>query len=322
MMAGRRRFLRWAAAGAALGARVGGRVEAGGGPTPREDGDAMPIVDTHVHLWDLGRFRLPWLEPGSPLDRDYLPDDYLRAAEGLDVVRAVYMEVDVEPSQHAAEAEYVVDLCRRRVGPLVGAVIGGRPSADDFRAYLDRFRDAPEVKGGRQVLHGAGTPPGTCLTPEFIRGVQLLGERGLSFDLCLRPGELGDAARLVEACPGTSFILDHCGNPDVRSADLSGWRADVARLAERENVVCKVSGIVATAAPGWAAEELAPVVEHVLASFGPERVVFGGDWPVCTRGATLRQWVEALRSIVAERGEAECRKLLHDNAVRVYRLPT
>ncbi|WP_233579099.1 amidohydrolase family protein [Tautonia sociabilis] len=312
-MADRREFLGWAAALAALGGRTSGSGT-------QEGVGAVPIVDTHVHLWDLSRFRLPWLEGGGPLARDYLPGDYDEAAEGLGIVRAVYMEVDVDPAQHVQEAEYVIDLCRRRVGPLVGAVIGGRPASEGFGAYLDRFRDHPEVKGVRQVLHGEGTPPGTCLAPEFVRGIRMLGERGLSFDLCMRPGELRDASRLVDFCPETAIILDHCGNPSVQSADLTAWRDDLARLADRGNVACKVSGIVASAAPGWTAEDLAPIVTHVLDRFGPDRVVFGGDWPVCTKAATLRQWVEALRQVVSERSEAERRALFLDNARRIYRL--
>jgi L-fuconolactonase len=324
-MTDRRRFLGSAAALAACGTRIGGLT----GPAspdgalagPDEGEGPIPIVDTHVHLWDLGRFRLPWLEGGGPLARDYLPDDFILAAEGLEIARAVYMEVDVDPTQHEAEADHVVDLCRRGVGPLVAAVVGGRPASEGFEAYLDRFRDAPEVKGVRQVLHGGGTPPGTCLAPEFVRGIRLLGDRGLSFDLCMRPGELRDAARLVDECPGTSFILDHCGNPSVREADLSSWRDDLSRLAERENLCCKVSGIVASAAPGpWSPEDLAPVINHVLDRFGPDRVVFGGDWPVCTLAASLRDWVEALKVVVRDRGASDRKKLFHDNALRTYRL--
>jgi L-fuconolactonase len=283
--------------------------------------ESPPIVDTHVHLWDLDRFRLAWLEPGEPLARNFLVDDYLKAAEGLGVTDTVYMEVDVEPAHHVAEAEFILDLCRRHVGRLAGAVIGGRPASDGFRAYLDRFRDTVPIKGLRQVLHGAATPPGYCLDPAFIRGIRLLGERGLSFDLCMRAGELRDATRLVDACPATRFILDHCGNPDVQARDRTAWRDDVNRLAGRANVVCKVSGIVASAAQSsWTADDLAPIVRHVLAAFGPDRVVFGGDWPVCTRTATLRQWVEALRQIVWDRNPIDNRKLFHDNALKVYRL--
>ena len=137
----------------------------------------------------------------------------------------------------------------------------------------------------------------------------------------MRPDELGDAAKLIDACPDTAFILDHCGNASVRAKDLSGWKADIGRIAERKNVVCKVSGIVASAAPDpWTADDLAPIVNHVLDRFGPDRVVFGGDWPVCTLAATYRQWVEALRRIVAGRPVADQKKLFHDNAIRVYRL--
>jgi len=280
-----------------------------------------PIVDTHQHLWDLNRFRLPWLKDGTTLARSYLPEDYLKATEGLGVVQSVYMEVDVDPAQHHAEADYVIDLCRRKVGPMTGAVIGGRPSSDGFLKDLARYKNESAVKGMRQVLHGESTPPGYCLDPKFVRGIRQLGEHGLSFDLCMRPGELRDAAQLVDACPGTSFILDHCGNANVRAKDLTAWRADIARLAERKNLVCKVSGIVASTAPDpWTADDLAPIVNHVLSSFGPDRVVFGGDWPVCTLGAPLRQWVEALRSIVHDRSESEQQRLFSTNALRVYRL--
>ncbi|HEU4752378.1 MAG TPA: amidohydrolase family protein, partial [Armatimonadota bacterium] len=143
----------------------------------------------------------------------------------------------------------------------------------------------------------------------------------LSFDLCLRPGELSDGAALMDLCPETRFILDHCGNADVQAADRSRWEQDLAGIARRENVVCKVSGIVASARPGaWSAADLQPIVARVLAEFGPERVMFGGDWPVCTLAASYRQWVEALRWIVRERSPAEQRKLFYDNAARFYGL--
>jgi L-fuconolactonase len=309
----RRRFLRQTAALT---------VAAGLPAASRSDEPArMPIVDTHQHLWDLSRFRLPWLKGAPKLDRSFLMEDYRRATEGLDVVASVYMEVDVEPSQQAAEADYVLDLIRRGDSPMVGAVISGRPEADGFGAYLARYKSQAAIKGLRRVLHAADTPRGHCLDKRFVAGIRLLGRMGWSFDLCMRPAELGDAVKLVDACPDTAFILDHCGNANVRAKDHSGWRADIGRLAERKNVVCKVSGIVASAAPGpWTAEDLAPIVDHVLDRFGPDRVVFGGDWPVCTLAATYRQWVEALRQIVASRPLAERKKLFHDNAVRVYRL--
>lgn len=280
-----------------------------------------PIIDTHQHLWDLGKFRLAWLKGSGTLNRNYLTSDYQKATEGLNVVKTIYMEVDVDPAQQVAEAEYVIDICRRGDTPMVAAVISGRPASDGFKAYIARFKDSPYIKGIRQVLQTGETPPSYYLDPRYIKGIRLLGENGLTFDLCGSPTELRDAAKLVDACPGTSFILDHCGNADVKSKDRTAWKADMAEIAKRATVVCKVSGIVASAAgTNWKPEDLAPIVNHVLDVFGPDRVMFGGDWPVCTLGATFREWVDALKSIVKERSEAQQQKLFHDNAMRVYRL--
>lgn len=279
------------------------------------------IVDTHQHLWDLSKFRLPWLDEAPKLNKGHVMEDYFQATAGLNVVKTVYMEVDVDPSQQLAEAEYVIDLCQRSDNPMAAAVISGRPASPEFKDYITQFKDSPHIKGVRQVLHGEATPPGHCLTPEFLRGMRLLGELGMSFDLCIRSAELSDAAKLLDACPNTRFILDHCGNANVQAPDLSQWRSDIAELASRDNVVCKVSGIVASAKPeAWRPEDLEPIVKHVISEFGWDRVMFGGDWPVCTLTASFKQWVEALRWIVRDAAPAEQGKLFHDNAVRFYGL--
>jgi len=301
--------------------RTAALTAAAGLPAPSRADEPVPIVDTHQHLWDVSRFELRWLKGVAKLNRSFLMKDFQQATEGLNVVRSVYIEVDVEPSQQVAEADYALDLIRRGGTPLVGAVIARRPASEGFAAYLARYKNQPAIKGLRRVLHTADTPPGSCLDTRFVEDIRLLGKIGLSFDLCMRPAELGDAAKLIDACPDTSFILDHCGNASVRTKNLAAWKADIGRIAERKNVVCKVSGIVASAAPGtWTADILAPIVNHVMDQFGPDRVIFGGDWPVCTLAATYRQWVEALREIVADRPHADQKKLFHDNAIRVYRL--
>ena len=282
----------------------------------------IPIIDTHVHLWDLDRFRLRWIEAGEyrEIARNYSLEDYREETRGHDVVKAVYMEVDVEPSQQAAEAEYIIELCRAK-DPLAAAVISGRPATDGFKAYLTRFRDSPYIKGVREVLAEPRTPRGYCLDPAFLRGVRLLGELGLCFDIALRRDELADAAKLAAACPDTRFVLDHCGNPDLRAGDLASWKRDLASVARRENVVCKISGFVTTAEKGaWTSEDLAPVINHAYEVFGPGRVMFGSDWPVCNLTATYGQWVDALAEVVRDRGEREQQLLFRDNAARFYGL--
>ena len=317
----RRRFLRQVGAAAAAA-----WIQAAGGAEEKAM-PAIPIVDTHEHLWDLEKVRLPWLQSAEEVLRhSYVTKDYVEATAGLNVVKAVYMEVDVAADCKLAEAKYVLEICQRGDTPMVAAVIGGYPAAEDFRQYITQFKGSRYIKGVRQIVGEAGM----FADAGFRRGIGLLGEVGMSFDLCHSPQMLLDAARFVDACPGTRFILDHCGNADVKWFMAEGkdqadarqrWRRDIGELARRKNVVCKISGIVASAPKGrWTADDLAPIVNHCIEVFGPDRVMFAGDWPVCTRVATFREWVGALKQIVGNRLALEQRKLFHDNAVGVYGL--
>ena len=294
----------------------------------------LPIIDTHQHLWDLARQTLPWLaDAPEVLRRNYRTEEYREATRDLNVRRAVYMEVDVAENQKVAEMELVVGLARQQNPITVAAVVGGLPASEGFAAYVKQIvQHRRYVKGVRQVVHNPASPAGFCVRPEFIRGVRLLGENNLTFDICIRPTEIRDGIRLTEACPDTKFILDHLGNADPKawrknnpaneqpSHRADDWRRDIEAISRRPNVICKISGIVARAWRGWTADDLAPAVNHCLDSFGPDRVVFGGDWPVCLLGASYRQWVEALRLIVARRPIADQRKLWSENAARFYRL--
>lgn len=300
----------------------------------------LPIVDTHQHLWDLSKLRLSWLKGSPQLNRSHVMKDYLEASAGLNIVKAVYMEVAVDPDCLVDEAEYVLDLCRRGGTPTVAAVIGGLPGDDSFRTYLMRYKDNPYIKGVRKIPRTSKAGEELFGGTRFVEDIRLLGELGMSFDLCGAPSRLLDAARLVDACPDTRFILDHCGNADPKWFEAPGkdepaevlaarrqaaeqWRRDIASLAERKRVVCKISGIVSRARPDrWTPADLAPVINHCLDVFGPDRVMFAGDWPVCTRVASLPQWVGALQEVVKARSQQEQRKLFHDNAVRFYGLPT
>lgn len=324
----RREFVRRTATAALAAAALDGfssAPAAESGSQPTADRDAVPIVDTHQHLWDLGKLRLPWLKSAGHLNRNHLMSDYLREARGLNVVKTVYMEVAVADDDLLKEAEYVIDLCGRKDNPMVAAMIGGRPAEEGFHQYIMRFKGSPYVKGIRHILPGGQEK--LWGESRFVKSVRLLGELGMRFDLCMSPARLPDAAKLVDACPATRFVLDHCGNadpqafrrPDQHAADQ--WRRDIAALAKRKQVVCKISGIVARVDKDhWKPEDLAPIINHCLEVFGPDRVMFAGDWPVCTRVASLRQWVEALKAVVADRPEAERRKLFGDNAVRFYEL--
>lgn len=279
-----------------------------------------PILDTHQHLWDLERFNLPWL-PGAPhLNRSYLPEAYLRVIENTGIVRSIYMEVDLAPEQQQDEAAYAGALCRRPDYPVSAAVLSARPAAPRLEDHLDRLAERCPVAGIREVLHGGRTPRGYCLSSEFVRGIRLLGQRGLSFDLCLRQTEVQDAAELCRLCPETAFMLDHCGNPDVAAGLSESWQRNIDSVASAPNAFCKISGLVVSARAEWGPEDLAPFIRHVLESFGPDRVVFGSDWPVCTRRASPAQWVEALKQILAPYPAAQQEALFWKNGHAFYGL--
>ncbi len=302
------------------------------------DAEHLPIVDTHQHLWDLNVVQPPWLKSEGPLSHSFVMKDYLAAVEGLHVVRAVYMEVAVAPEQKQAEAEYILGICRRDDNPTVAAVIGGQPGTEGFRDYFAPYKNSPIIKGVRHIPGGGVEAAFLYDQPAFTADVQWLGESGKRFDLCPPPRRLPEAIRLVDRCPETRFILDHCGNADPKAFwtearraavptagaaahERQQWQRDVAELAKRENVVCKISGVVSRAPKdSWTADDLAPIVNHCLDVFGPDRAMFASDWPVCTRVATLRQWVTALKEIVASRPSEEQRKLFADNADRFYEL--
>jgi L-fuconolactonase len=285
--------------------------------------NSLPTIDTHQHLWDLTKIKLSWLTEGHPLHGQYTPKEYGEATAGLNVVKSVYMEVDVVPEMKQKEADYVVGLCESKSTTMVAAVIGGMVTDNGFPAYVKQYKGSKYVKGVRQVIHSDNTPAGYSLQKKFVENIQLLGELGLSFDICIRPAELTDAAKLIDLCPNTKFILDHCGNAQVhhKPEEREKWKKDIAEVAKRKNVVGKVSGFVASSGKGkWKKDDLAPVVNHTIEVFGWDRVMFGGDWPVVTTAATYKEWLTTLREIVADRPETDQKKLFHDNAVKQYGL--
>jgi predicted TIM-barrel fold metal-dependent hydrolase len=152
----------------------------------------------------------------------------------------------------------------------------------------------------------------------FRDNLKRLAPHGLTFDLCVRPWQLGVARELVAACPDVQFVLDHCGNPPIASGDISQWRTDLAALAELPNVVGKISGILVHSPRDWTSETLRPVIEHMIECFGWDRVVFGSDRPVLTLNGTLTGWVEAVKTIVAGATDEEQASLFHRNAERYY----
>lgn len=281
----------------------------------------FPIVDSHVHLWDPERYEIPWLGGEPTLDRRFGPDEYRAQTRGIDVEAFVYVEVDIAKEYAFLEVRRAEAYAAEE--PRLRGIVASAPLeyGERVRPFLEALVGVgPRVKGVRRLLQGEADPA-FCLRPGFVRGVELLAEFGLSFDACVYHHQMPAVVELARRAPAVPFVLDHVGKPDIRHGLLDPWRDHIAQLAALPNAVCKVSGLVTEADhAAWTADDLAPYVGHVLATFGEDRVLFGSDWPVATLASTYPRWVETLDGLTAELPDAARRKLWADNARRVYRL--
>jgi L-fuconolactonase len=282
---------------------------------------AIPLIDAHVHLWDPNWLRIPWLDNIDLLNRRYALDEYRAQTAGINVEAFVYVQVDVEPAYGLLEAEWVAAQAQEE--PRLQAIVAWAPVeyGPRTRAYLEALaRIDPRIKGVRRLLQGEADP-NFCLQPDFIRGVQMLAEYNLSFDLCIYHYQLAAVIELVRQCPDVSFMLDHIGKPGIAGGLRQPWAAQITELAALPNVMCKISGLVTEANhQNWRAEELAPYVAHVLAAFGEDRVAFGSDWPVVLLAAGYRRWIETLDALTSHLTPAAQKKFWAENARRFYRI--
>jgi predicted TIM-barrel fold metal-dependent hydrolase len=275
----------------------------------------MAIIDTHLHLVYKDRFSYPWLAGAPAIDRQWTAESYFAEAERLGIERALHMEVDVAESDIEAETRFVTKVHPR----VIGAIAAGRPESAGFAEWLEIASTIGGVKAIRRILHQA--PNELSQTPLFAENLKRLPAYDLAFDLCVRADQLLPVGKpLVEKCPDVQFVLDHCGVPDIAGGKFEPWKAAISEIARLPNLVCKVSGIIAYGGTDPTAATLRPYVEHVITSFGWDRVVWGSDHPVCTFTANLTKWVGITNELIAGASASEKARLLSENARRVYRI--
>lgn len=278
----------------------------------------MDRIDTHLHLIYPKQFAYEWTAGIPALAEKAFPlEDYHHAAEGLGITESIFMEVDVAEKDLISEAAWFCRLAQDPAHRLCGVIAACRPENPDFERQLEALAH-PKLLGFRRVLH---TQPDDLSTSSVFReNIARIGKAGLSFDLCMLPRQLEQGAALIDACPDTRFILDHCGVPDIASGNLTFWRGQLREISKRANLACKISGIIAYAAGEITSETLRPVVEHAIDCFGWDRVLWGSDWPVCNLTRDLKSWGRLLDEILAACSKDELARLYHRNARAIYRL--
>jgi L-fuconolactonase len=282
---------------------------------------SFPIIDSHVHLYDVGRLSYGWLAGVPKINRTYLMPDFDAARDGVEVDGIVFAEVAVDPGQHLEEAALIQGLADRD-GRLCG-IVAHAPleRGPDVEADLVALKRNPAVRGIRRLIE-TERDPSFCLEPAFLEALALLPRHGLTFDICVKHWAMTFALELVRRCPEVSFVLDHIGKPGIRHGLREPWWSQIRELSRYPNVVVKVSGVVTEAdRQHWKPADVKPYVAHVLDCFGFERAMWGSDWTVSQLTHAYPLWVEIVDDVTRGASEAERRALYRGTAIRTYGLP-
>ncbi|WP_028798770.1 amidohydrolase family protein [Streptomyces sp. 142MFCol3.1] len=275
-------------------------------------------VDAHHHVWDLSVRDQDWITGPElrPLRRDFALSDLEPEARAAGVDRTVL----VQTVTVAGETPEFLALARESA--LVAGVVGWTDlTRPDVAEELARLRELPGggyLKGIRHQVQGESDPR-WLLRPDVRRGLAAVAAAGLVYDLVVLPHQLPACAAAAADHPGLTFVLDHAGKPPIARGALEPWTAAVRALAALPNTVCKLSGLVTEAdLADWTVEDLRPYADTVLDAFGPDRLMFGSDWPVCTLAATYGQVVDATRELLSGLAGEETEAVLSGTATRVY----
>jgi L-fuconolactonase len=270
------------------------------------------ILDAHLHLWDPAERNHDWLDEQPALRRRFGPEDV--DAGRHDLVGAIFVQADCREEEALDEVRWVQDVA----WPLVRGVVAYAPVhlGGAAEPQIAALAEEPLVVGVRRLLQGDAEEQ--VVDPRLAEGVRLLGERRLTFDLCVTHDQLPALATLVEACPETQFVLDHLGKPPVADSVLDPWRNDVGLLAGFPNVSCKLSGLTTEAGSRWTSAQVRPYLEHALEVFGPWRCLVGSDWPVLGLAATMERWFDAVLDVVDQLSAEDAQAVLCGTAASVY----
>ncbi len=292
---------------------------------PTESSCATPArslrIDAHQHFWQYTPAEFDWIDDAmARIRRDFLPADLapLLRSTGVDATIAV------QARQSLQETDWL--LAHADANDSICGVVGWLPLASpDFPRLLEHYAAHPALCGLRHVLQAE--PLSFFADASFHRGLQQMqhcasARRPLVYDLLIVEHQMEQAIQLVDRHPNQIFVLDHLAKPRIASGQLEPWASHLRALARRPHLVCKLSGMVTEADyHRWSIDDLRPYVEIALEAFGPSRLLFGSDWPVCTVAADYAQWFQAVQQMIAACSQSEQAAILGGNAARIYQVP-
>jgi L-fuconolactonase len=287
---------------------------------------SFPIVDTHLHIWDPARLDYAWIK-GNPLfDRPYHVEDYARDLGPVEVEAMVFLECyadfDSNGGQYLEEVAFVEEEARR--DPRLLAIVPMAPLEKGRGAepiLAEMAEKHPMVRGIRRIVEFDADPRALTLSEGFVEGVNLLEKFGMHFEINVNHTQMDIVREFVKRIPNVPMILDHCGKPGIVEGAIEQYRADVRELARHPNLWIKLSDLPVEADhQRWTEDDLAPFIDATIESFGVDRTIYAGDYPVCLQATTLPRWVQVLDRALVGLSEAELRKIYRDNANSFYRL--
>lgn len=271
-------------------------------------------IDAHHHLWHYDPAAFAWIEPGSAIARDFTPADLIAATRSAGVDACIAVQARQVPEETA----YLLRCAETT--PAIFGVVGwidlrspGIAAAIDAQAH-------PLLVGYRHVVQDEADPR-FLVQDAFVRGVAAVVGRGLTYDLLVNHAQLADVPALLDRIDGGRFVLDHAAKPAIASGGWQPWADRIAAVAACPQVWCKISGLVTEADhQDWTAEQIERYLDHVLTLFGPDRLIWGSDWPVCLLAARYGEVVRLIEDFVARRCPAARDAIFGGNAVRAYAL--
>jgi L-fuconolactonase len=270
-------------------------------------------IDAHHHLWTLARGDYDWLTPAlAPIYRDFTLQDF---APHLSAAR-IDGTILVQAAATEAETLFMLDIAER--ADVVRGVVGWIDfDAADGAARIEAMAARPLLVGLRPMVQDIPDDD-WLLRPALAPPLRAMAGRGLVFDALALPRHLPRLLQVVDRHGELQFVLDHCAKPHLKTGDIADWRADIVELAARENIVCKLSGLVTEVGSDWQLAQLRPAVEHVLNCFGPQRLLWGSDWPVLNLAGDYERWLEASETLLADLSSDEKAAIFGGNAARIY----